>query len=185
MEASMQGMTISFINYTKAPNKSASVVTAMGQVFQKNTFDGTVGKETVQGKTTTLEGADLEELKASSKMFGDIDYNASGSTFELLGVELIDGKDAYKIEETKSNGDKQSEWYDVATSLKVKTMQISEAPEAMGGGTFAAVTLYYDYKVIGGINYAHKINQSAGPQVFDMNVVTIEHNTKLGDEVFQ
>ena len=48
-----------------------------------------------------------------------------------------------------------------------------------------SVTMFYDYKVVEGINYAHKINQKAGPQVFDMNVVTIEHNTKLGDEVFQ
>ena len=157
----------------------------MGQVFQKRTFNGTVGKETVQGKSKTLEGADLEELKASAVMFNDIDYKASGNTFKLLGVEPIDGKDAYKIEITKTTGDVETEWYDVATGNKLKTMQISEAPEAMGGGSLTAVSMYYDYKVVGGISYAHKVNQSAGPQVFDMEVKTIEHNTKLGDELFE
>ena len=185
MEAAMQGMTISFINYTKAPNKSASVVTAMGQVFQKSTFDGSSGKQTVQGKTTELAGKELEDLKTSSQMFGDIDYRASGSTFALLGVEPIEGKDAYKIEVTTKGGRKQTEWYDIASSMQVKAMNIVEMPKEQGGGTMTSVTLFYDYKMVGGINYAHKINQSAGPQVFDMNVVSIEQNTKLGDEVFQ
>jgi hypothetical protein len=118
-------------------------------------------------------------------MFGDIAYTTSGNTYALLGVEPIEGKDAYKIEVTKKSGSKKTEWYDVATSMQVKSMQVSIIPEEKGGGSSTSVSHFYEYKVVGGINYAHKINQAEGPQVFDMNVISVEQNTKLGNEIFQ
>jgi hypothetical protein len=132
-----------------------------------------------------IEGEELEALKGSSRMFGDVNYKAAGSKYVLLGIEPLEGKDAYKIEETSKEGKKETSWYDVNSNFLVKTMSVSEAPAEMGGGTMTAVSLYYDYKAIDGIQYAHKINQSAGPQVFDMIVKSIEHNTKLGDEIFE
>ena len=67
--------------------------------------------------------------------------------------------------------------------MQVKAMAVKDLKEA--GGIVTTTTMFYDYKVVNGIKYAHKINQAAGPQVFDMVVTSIEHNTKLGDEVFQ
>ncbi|MDB4534222.1 insulinase family protein [Vicingaceae bacterium] len=185
MDASMQGQTINFTRYNKAPNKFALAITMGAMVIQKQAFDGAKGKVTGMQGNSDIEGEELEDLKASSVMFSDIDYKTSGNTYNLLGVEPIEGKDAYKVEVTKKSGSKETEWYDVATSLQVKAMQVAELPEEQGGGSITSVTMFYDYKVVGGINYAHKINQAAGPQVFDMNVTSVEHNTKLGDEVFQ
>ena len=45
-------------------------------------------------------------------------------------------------------------------------------------------TMYYDYKLVDGVKYAHKINQAVGLQVFDLVIKSVEHNTKLGDDVF-
>jgi predicted Zn-dependent peptidase len=185
MDASMQGQTINFTRYNKAPNKFALAITMGAMVIQKQAFDGAKGKVTGMQGNSDIEGEELEDLKASSVMFSDIDYKTSGNTYNLLGVEPIEGKDAYKVEVTKKSGSKETEWYDVATSLQVKAMQVAELPEEQGGGSITSVTMFYDYKEVGGINYAHKINQAAGPQVFDMNVTSVEHNTKLGDEVFQ
>ncbi len=44
--------------------------------------------------------------------------------------------------------------------------------------------MYYDYKLVDGVKYAHKINQAVGLQVFDLVIKSVEHNTKLGDDVF-
>jgi zinc protease len=185
MEASMQGQTLNFTRYQKAPNNFALAITMGAMVIQKQTFDGTKGKVSGMQGSNDVEGQELEELKASSKMFGDIDYKTSGNVYVLLGFEPVEGKDAYKIEVTKKSGSKETEWYDLVTSMQVKAMKVSEMPEEQGGGSMTSVTKFYDYKVVGGVNYAHKINQAAGPQVFDMNVTSIEQNTKLGDEVFQ
>ena len=184
MNASIQGQTISVTRYSKAPNKFAMSMTMGTMVIQKQSFDGTKGKVSGMQGNKDVEGDELEELKASSVMFSDIKYASSGSTFSLLGIEPIAGKDAYKIEVKKKNGDKETEWYDVSSNLQVKAMQVKDAGEE-AGGAITIVSLFSDYKVVNGINYAHKIKQSFGPQTLDMEVTGIEHNTKLGDEIFE
>jgi len=184
MNASIQGQTISVTRYSKAPNKFAMSMTMGTMVIQKQSFDGTKGKVSGMQGNKDVEGDELEELKASSVMFSDIKYASSGSTFSLLGIEPIAGKDAYKIEVKKKNGDKETEWYDVSSNLQVKAMQVKDAGEE-AGGAITIVSLFSDYKVVNGINYAHKIKQSFGPQTLDMEVTGIEQNTKLGDEIFE
>jgi predicted Zn-dependent peptidase len=184
MDASMQGQTIMFTRYQKAPNKFALTITMGPMVIQKQTFDGTKGKMSGMQGNKDIEGDELEDLKANSEMFSDLHYATSGNKYTLLGVELIEGRDAYKIEVLKKNGSKESEWYDVATNLQVKAMQVKDVGEE-AGGVITSVTLFSDYKVVNGIYYAHKIKQTAGPQIIDMKVSSIEHNTKLGDDVFE
>lgn len=185
MNASIQGQTINVTRYSKAPNKFAMAMTMGGaMVIQKQTFNGTTGKVSGMQGNKDIEGKELEALKKSSKMFGDIDYKANGNKYELLGVESIDGKDAYKIQVTNEAGDKSSEWYDVAEGMQVKSLMTRDVGEEAGGSMIIS-SLFSDYKVVNGINYAHKIKQSFGPQTLDMEVTSIEHNTKLGDDVFE
>ncbi len=184
MNASIQGQTISVTRYSKAPNKFAMSMTMGPMVIQKQTFNGTEGKVSGMQGNKNVEGEELEELKKSSVMHNDVNYAASGDKFMLLGVEPIEGKDAYKIEVAKANGDKESEWYDVASNLQVKAMQVKDAGEE-AGGAITIVSVFSDYKVVNGINYAHKIKQSFGPQTLDMEVISVEQNTKLGDDVFE
>ena len=101
----------------------------------------------------------------------------------LLGVEPIEGKDAYKIEVTKPNGENETEWYGVESGLQVKSMQINDNEQA--GGEITIVATYSDYKEVEGIKYAYKIKQSFGPQTLDMEVISIEVNSKLGDDIFE
>ncbi|MDF1673428.1 MAG: insulinase family protein [Vicingaceae bacterium] len=184
MSATIQGQSISVTRYSKAPNKSAMTMNMGPMVIQKQTFNGTTGKTSGMQGSKDLEGDDLEDMKKTSKMFGDLDYKNDGNTYELLGVEMIEGKDAYKIKVTKANGDKSSEWYGVDSGMQLKAMQVKDVGEE-AGGSMTITSLYSDYKVVNGINYAHKIKQSFGPQTLDMEVTSIEHNTKLGDDVFE
>lgn len=185
MTASIQGQTISVVRQQKMPNKFVQSMNMQGMVIQKETFNGTVGKISGMQGNKDVEGEELEELKASSVMFNDVDYKASGDTYQLLGIEPVDGKDAYKIEVTQKNGDKKTDWYSVTSNLKVKSMQTSEMPEEAGGGSMTQISEFSEYKKVDGISYAYKIKQSFGPQVLDMEVTSIEHNTKLGDEIFE
>lgn len=185
MNASIQGQTISVTRYSKAPNKFAMVMAMGPAVVQKQTFDGTVGKVSGMQGSSDVEGEELENLKASSKMHGDVHYASSGKTYKLLGIEPVEGKDCYKIEVTSKSGDKSSEWYDVTTNLQTKSMSVREVGEEAGGGSMTIVSFFSDYKEVNGVKYAHKIKQSFGPQTLDMEVTSIEVNSKLGDDVFQ
>ena len=185
MTASIQGQSISIVRQQKTPNKFVQSMNMQGMVIQKETFNGTVGKVTGMQGNKDIEGEELEELKASSKMFNDIDYKASGSIYTLLGVEPLEGNDAYKIEITKKNGDVKIEWYNVTSSFKVKSIETTEMPKEAGGGSMIQKSEFSDFKNVDGISYPNKIKQSFGPQVLDMEVTSIEHNTKLGDEIFE
>ncbi|PJA07939.1 MAG: peptidase M16 [Flavobacteriales bacterium CG_4_10_14_0_2_um_filter_32_8] len=184
MTASIQGQSINVTRYQKAPNKFAMTITMGTMVVQKQSFNGTIGKESGMQGTKNMEGDELADMKTSSVLHGDVNFDKDGSKYNLLGVESLDGKDAYKIEITKANGNKESEWYDVATNLQVKAMQVKDAGEE-AGGAITIVSTFADYKVVNGINYAHRIVQSFGPQTLDMVVGSIEVNTKLGDDIFE
>ncbi|HRP59435.1 MAG TPA: hypothetical protein PK833_03995 [Vicingus sp.] len=152
-------------------------------VLQKQTFDGTVGKVSGMQGNKTMEGAELEDMKASSAMFADLNMEKAGYKHTLLGIEPLEGKEAYKLEKVSPSGEKETVWYDVASGLQVKTMSV-KTNEQMGG-EFSVIGLYSDYKEINGIKFAHKIVQSFGPQALDMEVTSVEINTKLGDDIFQ
>jgi zinc protease len=183
MNASIQGQTIGVTRYQKAPNKFAMVMAMGTMVIQKQTFDGTVGKVSGMQGNKTMEGAELEDMKASSAMFADLNMEKAGFKHTLLGIEPLEGKEAYKLEKISPSGEKETVWYDVTTGLQVKTMSV-KTNEQMGG-EFTVVGLYDNYKEVNGIKFAHKIVQSFGPQSLDMEVTSVEVNTKLGDDIFQ
>lgn len=182
MNASIQGQSISMTRYQKAPNKFAMVISMGTMVVQKQTFDGTVGKASGMQGNKTMEGDELEDMKQQAVMFADAKGD-NGYTLTLLGIEPINGKDAYKIEKVSKAGNKETEWIDVESNLPVKSMQVQENEQM--GGSMVITSEYADYKEVNGIQFAHKIAQSFGPQVMDMEVTAVEMNSKLGDEVFE
>ncbi len=182
MDASIQGQSIGVTRYQKAPNKFAMVMAMGTMVIQKQTFNGTVGKTSGMQGNKTIEGKELEDLKASSAIFADLEFEKLGYKFNLLGIEPLEGKDAYKLEKISPSGEKETVWYDVASGLQAKTMSV-KTNEQMGG-EFTVIGLYSDYKLVNGIQFAHKIVQSFGPQSLDMVVTSVEVNTKLGDDIF-
>lgn len=183
MNASIQGQTIGVTKYQKAPNKFSMVMSMGSMVIQKQTFDGTVGKVSGMQGNKTMEGKELDEMKLNAVMFADLEYDKSGYKYTVLGVEPLDGKEAYKIEKISASGDKVFDWYDVATGFQVKTVS-TETNEEMGGD-FTVTGIFSDYKDVNGIKLPYKIIQIFGPQSLDMEVTSIEMNTKLGDDIFK
>ena len=182
MNASIQGQTISITTYQKAPNKHAQTVGMGSMVIQKTVFDGTKGKESGMQGNKDVTGEDLEKLKLESVMFAETKYAELGYKYELLGIEALESGDAYKLKIVDPFGEEESAWFDVKSGLKVKTLKVTENEQM--GGSITAIGIYADYKEVNGIKYAHKISQVMGPQALEMEVTSIEMNTKLGDDVF-
>lgn len=176
MQAGPQEIEINFSSYRKAPNLMLEKQEAMGQI-QKKIFDGTKGK--ANGKEVT--GDELEELKLEAEMNTELKYDELGYKLELQGIEKINDAYVYIIQVTPPKGAKYIDYYDKETGLRVRSSRTIESP--MGAVTVDSD--FGDYKDINGVKYPHKLSQSFGPQSIDLNIDSIEVNTKIKKKFFK
>lgn len=171
--ATMQGMSINFDTYRKAPNKIKVEVGASGMVFSKQIFDGARGKVSSMMGSEELQGEKLEEMKFQAIMNPEIDYEKKAIKHQLLGIEKVNGAQAYKVEQTNPNGSSQFNYFDVTSGLLLQSV------------TPSGTTVYEDYRAVSGIKFPFRIMQQAGPQTIDLTVNSIKINSKLGDDIFK
>ncbi|MFH0894361.1 MAG: pitrilysin family protein [Bacteroidota bacterium] len=174
MSTSMQGQTLTFTSYRKAPNKSKTEIAMGPMVVQTIVFDGVkcMSMSAMEG-SKELKDKELEDMKYQSIMHLELYYAKYAVKSELMGVEKVNDKDAYKVDVTMPNGTKTTDYFDVATGLKVRSIE--------GEGSQTELS---DYREVNGVKFPHKIVQSAGPQTFELKVDLIEINKKLKDSFF-
>lgn len=180
MSTEMQGMTIEMESVQKAPDKVLITVSMGGNVMQKQVFDGERGMASAMGQKTELQGSQLDEMRLQAKLFPEMDYTGEGYQLTLNDVEDIDGNPAYKVVITKPTGVTTTEFYDVATGYKVRTVSTQETQ--MGAITVTASM--NDYRDVEGVKIPFAVKQQTGPQTMDMKVVSVELNSGVSDDVF-
>ncbi len=181
MSASVQGMVIEMLTQQKAPNMIRSVMSMGGNVMQEQVFDGERGMMRGMQGTMELEGEMLDQMKTQATMNPELTYEERGYTLVLDGVENVEGSPAYKVNITSPQGITLSEFFDVESGLKVRTVISQDTPM----GPMTQTTDYRDYREVGGLMFPYLMRQQAGPQAFDLEVKSIEINQGLGDEVFK
>ncbi len=180
LKGSVQGMELKLDISQKAPNKYLSLLDA-GMMKQKTVFDGTNGKMSAMGNEKILEGDDLLQVKLEGTLNLFLNYEANGITPKLIGVEKIEGKDAYALSLTLPNGKVWMEYYDKESGLLVKESKTLETPQ----GNFTQSTVLKDYKEVNGVKFPFKLIQSVGPQVMEFEVISVKTNTNISDDVFK
>ncbi|OQA00144.1 MAG: Peptidase M16 inactive domain protein [Bacteroidetes bacterium ADurb.Bin408] len=170
----MQGMLIEMKMYQKAPNKMYVEVGAGGMILSKQTYDGVkaVSSVPMMGETKELEGDELESLKLEAIINLELDYAKNGIKIQLLGIEDINGSEAYKVEIQSPSGKKSYDYFDTKSSLKVRSIGDS------GQSNFS------DYKEIKKIKYPGKITQDMEGQTIKFELKSVEVNKKLDDKLF-
>jgi predicted Zn-dependent peptidase len=181
MNATIQGMGIEMKSYQKAPNKYMMQIGMGEMIFQKMVYDGIKGRASGMQGTQDLQGEDLEDLQYQALMFIETQYDKLGFKTTLKGIDNIDGKEAYVLEITNPKGSKSTEYFDVKTGLKLRSVKTADTPQ----GVITQTSDYADYKEVKGVKFPHEINQTAGPQNFKMKVKSIEVNKKLKDNLFE
>lgn len=181
MNATIQGMGIEMKSYQKAPNKYMMQIGMGEMIFQKMVYDGLKGRASGMQGTQDLQGEELEELQYQAVMFIETQYDKLGFKTALKGVDAVEGKEAYVLEITNPKGSKSTEYFDVKSGLKLRSVRTSDSPQ----GSITQTTDYADYKDVKGVKFPHEINQTAGPQSFKMKAKTIEVNKKLKDNLFE
>ncbi len=160
----------------KTPYKKYDVITMGGQVLQKNVFDGTTGKSDGMQGAKPFDSDQLKDAKADAAIVLELDLDAVGVKGTLLGIDLVDGKDAYKVAYVYPSGKKMFSWYSVKNNLLIKSSMLEKNEQ----GNTEVIYYYSDYKEVKGILFPFTMKTTIGDIIFD----SIEINTGVKDEVF-
>jgi hypothetical protein len=181
MKMDMQGMSVDAMMYQKAPDKYRMTVSVGGNVLSDTRFDGTVGKMSGMQGEQVLEGKQLENLQAQSQFMPELKYGELGYQLQLESLELVDGKETYRVEVTHPGSGTGYDYYDTETGLRIREDKIEVSPE----GEMVQTTMLSDYKAVDGILFPHKLDLTIGQQQISVTVDDIKINTGLDDSEFK
>lgn len=152
-EITFAGLSGSYTRHFALPNKSR-VLIDLGVVTIDNGFDGERGWEMQGGPPQRLsseEERDLAEVQRDGAHFLDPSRFAKA---EVVGREMYAGSEAYRVAVTAASGRPATEYFDVATGLRIGTVR----PVATG----EARVVYGDYKAFEGRLLPTRIVQDNG-----------------------
>jgi outer membrane lipoprotein-sorting protein len=150
-EAAKQ-VQLPFTLATQRPNKSRLEIAFAGKTAVQ-VYDGTNGwKLRPYLNRNDVQPFTPEEAKieAENADMGDplIDYAAKGSKVGLVGIEKVEGHDAYKLELTTKTGTVRHIWIDARSFLDVK---VEGVPRRMDGKMHTVWVYQRDFRSVQGL----------------------------------
>ncbi|AXG68474.1 putative zinc protease [Kordia sp. SMS9] len=181
MGTSFQGMDMMMTMKQKNPNMLVvdMSIAGMGSVF-KQAFDSEAGYMEQQGQKRDMPAEMIADMKAKKGLFPELYYDSN--TIKLTGIEAVDGKDAYAVVIEKADGSKTTNYYDVASGLKVKKAETAKGP---GGQETAQETTYGEYKDVDGVKFPYKMVLPMMGQKVEFSTISAKINAPLTKEDFQ
>lgn len=148
---SMQGQNIDFKIAKAQGGKEATTVTAMGQVVQKQIFDGKQGYSEQMGQKVEMKPEQVAEKLKNTELFEELGF-AKSQDYKVAGIEKIGGEDSYVIK-----GKDTTYYYSVSTGLKTGETKTVKAQ----GQEITVPTTFSNYKDVNGVKmpFTISINQ--------------------------
>lgn len=163
---SMQGQNIDFKIIKAQGGKELTTVTAMGQVVQKQVFDGKTGYSMQMGQKVDITPEEIAEKQKNPELFEELGF-AKSADYKLSGIEKIGGEDSYAIK-----GGDTTYYYSVATGLKTgETKKIKNKGQEM-----TIPTTFSNYKDVEGVKMPYTIAVSQMGMDMTMAVKSYEIN---------
>ncbi|MEN0004210.1 MAG: insulinase family protein [Bacteroidota bacterium] len=179
--ATVQGMALKMEMKQKESTKMSMVMSMGGMPMSTQVYDGRSAKVVAQGQNQPVDDKALAAMKEQAVLFPELMYGEMGYELKLGGVEDVNGAKAYVINVTSPSGEKQTQYFDMSSSLKVRVMTSQEAPT----GTVTITTDLSDYKEVDGIKFPFKTTVSGMmpiPLTFETESIMV--NKGIEDSVF-
>jgi len=176
----VQGMNLEIAVFSKAPNKSKTLVTMGGQTVMNSVFDGEKASITQMGQTVPVDEEQMMDMAFDAAIVSELLIGELGLETKLTGIETIGGKKAYAVEITKPSGSKTTYYYDLESGLKIRTSTVAEGPQ----GAMVQNTDLSDYREVDGVKFPFVMILPMGPMNMTGNVQKIELNTGISDSEF-
>jgi zinc protease len=148
---------------------------------QRTVINGTKGKAAGSGQTRTLTPDEIREHKLKLGYTNVLNIDKMGIKKNLLGMERLNGRAAYRVELTMPNGKRTIYYIDSENGLKLREMEIEQT--TIGNAT--QTTDFGDYREVNGVKFPHRQLLYAGQQGVLTEVQKIELNKNLPDERFK
>ena len=145
----IQGMALNMKTFQMHPKNFKMEMSMMGNVMQKQVFNGSNGYTEAQGQKIPMSDDELAKLKNSSQPFEELSILETG---ELTGVEEVNGASAYVIQFNES----ETNYYDVETGLKVKKVTTVTGPN---GQIIEQPADYSDYQEVDGVKFPFNVKK--------------------------
>lgn len=163
---SMQGQNIDFKIVKAQGGKELTTVTAMGQVVQKQVFDGKTGYSMQMGQRVDITPEEIAEKQKNPELFEELGF-AKSADYKLGGIEKIGGEDSYAIK-----GGNTTYYYSVATGLKTGETKKVKAK----GQEMTIPTTFSNYKDVNGVKMPYTISVSQMGMDMTMTVKSYDIN---------
>lgn len=181
---SQMGMEMPMEMKINKSGKFLSTVTMQGEKMVQ-AFDGEKGwmiAPWISAEPVELSGEQLKQAKDRANMEGELyNYESKGSSAKLIGKVNVDGKEAYKIKLTTSDGTSKDYFIDAQTNyiIKVKA-QVSDQ-----GQTVDLEQVMSDFKTIDGITMPMKIETKSPMGTGIILMEEIKFDEKFDDSIFK
>jgi outer membrane lipoprotein-sorting protein len=111
-----------------------------------------------------------------------IDWEAKGHQVELVGMEDLEGTEAYHLEVTLDSGDVRSFYLDAESYLLIRL----EAKTEIQGTEMEVETIFSDYREVGDLVMAHSIESrpKGAPAGQILTMESIELNIEVDEDFF-
>ncbi len=155
--------------------KEASKMEMPGMVLQKSYFDGKTGFTfSMQGGREDLKEEEIAAKQKATGFIPELNYKATGMTYEIKGIENINGEDCYVLY-TNDGTAENYDYYNVQTYMKMRSTNIRKVEEE----TIETTINYQDFKDVNGYKFAHSFAMTVGKMSLNGVVKSIDVNPKL------
>ncbi|MTI21449.1 insulinase family protein [Fulvivirga sp. RKSG066] len=182
MSADMMGNQIDMMLVKKAPNKFVMEAKMGGTVAMRQTYDGEEASAMQMGQSMPVNEAMKKEMAFQAIMFPELQYEKLEVETKLVGVEKIEGSNAYAVEVTLPSGTTATHYFDTKSGLKIRESKVVNTPQ----GEVATDTEIGEYKEVEGIMFPHVIKQPMGGGMkMVLKTQSVEINGAVDDSAFQ
>lgn len=159
------------------PNTFVQSVSMGGMELQKEMLKGGKYSQSAQGQTREPDAKGKEEIDEKAAFFSDVYLlNQKGVQYKVQGIEKVEGKDAYAVQVKTAGGREYTNYYDVASGLKVKTVSVQDAGPM---GQMTIQSYLYDYKEFNGVQIPTRIVVDFGQMQQELKFTDIKVNSGL------
>ena len=166
--------------HEKAPNRVLQVVIVEGAVFRQG-FDGRVAwSDDPQDGVKTKSGEELSEAARDADFYRPININKMYSKIAVTGQEEIEGRTAYLVEATSTDGTVEKVDFDAQSGLIVRAI----AQRHVGQNVTTFQQDLQDYREVDGVKLPFTVVQTGGGAPFTIHFGEFHHNVDLEDSEF-